>query len=335
MRKHPGQIDTPPPMAAPSQRTVRDLLAYTNEQLAVTDPLEMNLLIAKEISALATLDIPSYKGRADKIANDIKRGLRDAERQFHQTPHHWKNDLNFFRLGFLCFYLDEVLGIRYRQDQQGPGPYFYTDPNDLFLNGVMDTRRGTCANMAVLHVAIGWRLRWQVSLACVGSHLICRYDDGKVTHNIEATRTGEGGFHSHPDDFYLHSHGLPRKAVTCGSDLRALTPREMLGVFVGLRARHYEDTGSYAQAEPDYLLARHLFPKNRHLHFAQVMASVQNGMGMFEPNERGHPVELSSWLREIVAAAPWESQAFKQRKERTDASAPDAEYRYHLSGQGP
>jgi len=32
----------------------------------------------------------------------IKQGLREAEKQFHRTPHDWKNDLNFFRLGHLC-----------------------------------------------------------------------------------------------------------------------------------------------------------------------------------------------------------------------------------------
>ena len=84
----------------------------------------------------------------------------------------------------------------------------------------MDTRRGTCGNMAALHVAIGWRLGWPVSLACVKSHLICRYDDGKVTHNIEATQAGYGGFKSDPDEYLIKEYGLPPIAVSSGSDLR-------------------------------------------------------------------------------------------------------------------
>jgi hypothetical protein len=85
----------------------------------------------------------------------------------------------------------------------------------------MDTRRRTCANMAALQVAISWRLGWPVSLARVRSHCICRYDDGKVTHNIEATQAGYGGFKSDPDEYLIKQYGLSPKAISSGSDLRA------------------------------------------------------------------------------------------------------------------
>jgi Transglutaminase-like superfamily len=314
------------------ERTARDLFAYSDGQLEVTDPLEMNLLVAKEIPHFSHLDISPYKHFADSCATEVKYGLREAEEEFHRTPEDWKNDLAFFRLGYLCWYVDKKLGIRYREDQKDLQAVRYTNPDDLFLNGVIDTRRGTCANMAALHVAIGWRLRWPVSLACVASHLICRYDDGKVTHNIEATKTGGGGFHSHPDDYYLKVYNLPRKAVDCGSDLRALTPREMLGVFIGFRARHYDDTAQSGLAEDEYLLARSLFPQSRNLQFAQIMSSMQNGMDLFEPWERGHPVELASWLREVVRLAPWELRPSFQEKEISNAGSSYKEYSYELSG---
>jgi hypothetical protein len=317
----------------PGQRTLRSLLGHADEQLKLIDPLEMNLLVAREIPSLGSLNIAAYKQAADKYANDIKRGLRDAEREFHKTPWDWKNDLHFFRLGYLCWYVDVQLGIRYREDQKDLTAVSYTNPNDLFLNGVLDTRRGTCANMAALHVALGWRLRWPVSLACVGSHLICRYDDGTVTHNIEATKTGQGGFHSHPDHYYLEAYRLPLKAVRCGSDLRALAPREVLGEFVGLRGRHYDDTGRPDLAESDYLLARCLFPRSRHLHYVQLMASVQGGMDLFEPGERGHPVELANLLQEVVRLAPWERRGSTDQTEVNHAGARDKVFKYDWSGK--
>jgi hypothetical protein len=128
----------------------------------------------------------------------VRRRLPSAERVFRQTPQDWKNDVNFFRLGVLCGYLEHEAGIAYNEDQRTATAVYYTDPSDLFLNGVMDTRRGTCGNMAALHVAIGRRLGWPVSLACVRSHYICRYDDGQVTHNIEATQAGYGGLQVGP-----------------------------------------------------------------------------------------------------------------------------------------
>jgi hypothetical protein len=303
-------------------------------QLSVIDPLEMNLLVAKEIPALAGLNVFSYKLTADKWANEIKRGLRDRERDFHETPWHWKNDLAFFRLGYVCWYVDQHLGIRFREDQKDHAPASYIHPNNLFLNGVMDSRRGTCANMALLHVALAWRLRWPVSLACAWSHLICRYDDGKIQHNIEATKNGGSGFHSHPDDYYLHEYRMTRKAITCGSDLRALTPREMLGVFVGIRARYFQDTRQIELAEADFLLARHLFPRNRYWHFAQIMSSVMFGMDLFQPNEGGHPLDIARWLDEVIATAPWETRPpLKPLKEMPDDGPSDEVYTYDLSGK--
>ncbi len=150
--------------------------------------------------------------------------------------------------------------------------------------------------MAALHVALGWRLGWPVSLACVRSHYICRYDDGEVTHNIEATQAGYGGFKSDPDDYLIEHYELPPKAISSGSDLRAVNPREMLGIFLGFRGRHMRDTDRLAEAEGDYLLARHLFPTNRKLYLEATEAAVLRSERLFEPGELGSPQSLADWL---------------------------------------
>ena len=88
-------------------------------------------------------------------------------------------------------------------------------------------------------------------LACVRSHYICRYDDGRVTHNIEATQAGYGGFKSDPDDYLIERYSLPTKAIRSGSDLRSVNPRETLGIFLGFRGRHMRDTDRWDEAERD------------------------------------------------------------------------------------
>jgi hypothetical protein len=243
----------------------QELMWRSDGELASVDPLEMNLLVAKGIPALPQLDIADYQHRADRWAGEVRRCLPPAEAQFRQTPQDWKGDLAFFRLGVLCWYVDEVLGIRYREDQKDLVAVAYTEPSDLFLHGVMDSRRGTCANMPALHVALAWRLGWPVSLACARWHILCRYDDGHVTHNIEATNNGRGGFHSHPDAYYRQEYGIPEEAVRSGSDLTALRPRQLLGLFVSLRARHFEDVFCLDEARSDYERAARLFPNNRRL----------------------------------------------------------------------
>jgi len=274
----------------------RKLLACSDAELARVDPLVMNLLVAKSIPSLADLDIPRYQRQADQWAEDIRRRLPGAEKVYRRTPQNWKNDVNFFRLGVLCGYLEHEAGIAYNEDQRTATAVYYTDPSDLFLNGVMDTRRGTCGNMAALHVAIGRRLGWPVSLACVRSHFICRYDDGQVTHNIEATQAGYGGFKSDPDAYLIEHYELPPRAISSGSDLRAVNLREMLGIFVGFRGRHMRDTGRWDEAERDYLLARHLFPANRKLYLDATGVAVERSVRLFEPGELGSPQSLADWV---------------------------------------
>ncbi len=276
----------------------RQLLAYADKDLAQVDPLVINLLVAKSIPGLAHLDIPRYQQQRDEWAKAIGARLPAAEKVFWQTPWEWKNDVNFFRLGVLHGYVEHEAGIAYNEDQRDGRPVSYTDPSDLFLNGVMDTRRGTCGNMAALHVVIGWRLGWPVSLACVKSHLVCRYDDGQVTHNIEATQAGYGGFKSDSDDYLVRKYGLPPVALSSGSDLRALTPRELAGVFLGLRGRHMRDTGRWEEAEADYLLARWLFPKSRRLYIDAMGMILPRGAALFEPGELGSPQSVAQAITE-------------------------------------
>ena len=291
--------------------TVGQLLALSDEELVAVDPVMLNLLVAKGIPALCGLGIGRYVRIADEWAGDLGARMPALEMEFRQAPHHWRNDIDYFRLGLVCWYVDIVLGIAYREDQRNASRILYTDPTDLFLNGVMDTRRGTCGNLAMLHVVLGRRIGLPVSLACIGSHFLCRFDDGKKTFNIEPTETGRGGFSSQTDEYVLAKHNVPAKALACGSDLRAVTPREMLGLLLGLRARHFENTLRMAEAERDYLFARYLFPRNRQLYIAQNQVSVQWGAAFFEPGEKGHPIELASWLQEVIRVAQWTNSKYQ------------------------
>jgi hypothetical protein len=179
--------------------TVEQFLTMSSAEFGRTDPLVMNLVVAKGIPSLANLDIGHYAALADKWANDIRHRLPGMEPHFHRSPADWKNDIRFFRLGIVCWYVDEVLKVTYPDELANAEDCIYVDPLNVFVNGLMDRRQGSCASMPVLHVALGWRLGWPVSLACANNHLFCRFDDGEVKHNIEATAFGRGGFRSHPE----------------------------------------------------------------------------------------------------------------------------------------
>jgi hypothetical protein len=285
-----------------SRTTIYQLLDMSEEELAAVDPLAMNLIVAKGIPELADLEIGRYQQIVNGWVNDFKRRrLPVWETHFHANPSEFDNDIRYFRLGMVCQYLELEVGIKYKLDQREVTKIYYTNPSDLFLNGVLDTHEGTCGNLSALHVAIGWRQRWPVSLACVKSHYILRYDDGRKTINIEATQCGFGGFKSDPDDYLIQFKEIPQIALSSGSDLRALRPREMLGVFVGLRARHKFDLGRahndrnlMLASETDWLLARHLFPNGRGNYHNQVWVTALRGDYLFEPYEIGH--SSTHWL---------------------------------------
>jgi hypothetical protein len=268
--------------AGPCER----LVSLADEELARVDPLVMNLSVARGVPGLEGLDVASYQRMRDGWAEEVRARLAGAEKEFRRSPGDWNGDPRFFRLVVLCQYVDEELGVRYREDHKNresrprlalprrvppwlgdlaPTPLSYADPVTLFLHGVMDGRRGTCANMAALLVALAWRLGWPLRLACAGPHLLGRYDDGEVRYNVEATDTGRGGLSSPGDDYYLSRGGFGPDDVRRGSDLTALAPRQTLGVFVGLRARCFRDRGQPGRALADYRLASGLFPESRYL----------------------------------------------------------------------
>jgi hypothetical protein len=266
--------------------SVKDLCSLSDAQLANCDPVLLNLVVVRELPELAGLDVGRYQRMADNWVRAFARWLPTVETEFRKTPWDWKNDVRYFQLGMLCQFVDETLGVRYREDHkaiqlgQFPSGSFgmkpweyelrpprleYSDPDTLFLHSLMDTRRGTCGNMACLLVALAWRLRWPLSLACAWSHNFARCEAGDVTYNIEATDTGRGGFSTPADDVYIRKHGIRPEHIRSGSDLRALTPRQMLGQFIGFRARCYRDRRDPEKARRDYLVALQLFPQSRFL----------------------------------------------------------------------
>jgi hypothetical protein len=275
-----------------SMPTLWQLLASDDLTLEQTDVVLMNLVVAKGIPALGDLDIARYVQVVDDWTEQFRRVLLGMEEHFHRTPSRWKSDIRFFRVGMLAGFLGHEIGIRYDEQQKHATAVHYTDPGDLFLNGLIDTKKGTCDTMPVLHVAVARRMGWPVSLACVKSHFVSRFDDGEVTYNIEATSDHPGSFAAGSDADYIKRFELSSKAVECGSDLRTLTAREMIGVFLSLRGRHYADTNRLIEADSSFALARVLFPNHRWAYIESMTPMLTRGATLFSPGEVGHPTDF-------------------------------------------
>jgi len=286
----------------PRLRTLWQLLALDDPELEATDLVEMNLSVAREIPSLENLDVPRYCRIVDEWTEAFRNWLRGAERTFRDQKSYFKNDIRFFRVGMLASYMGRFLGIRYIESHKKAKEVRYTNPSDLFLNGLIDTKRGSCGNIAALHVAMSRRMGWPVSLACANAHFVSRFDDGEVIHNIETSHIDETGeFTSDPDDVCMKAQGISGKAVGCGSDLRRLAAREMIGAFLGLRGRHFVDVGDFHRADLSYALSRVLFHRYRRAYVGAMVPMLKRGEELFLPGEIGHPESLFEELGPVFA----------------------------------
>ena len=96
------------------------------------------------------------------------------------------------------------------------GGYRYTDaldpagmpvnPAELFLHGLLQTRRGYCMNLSLLYLILGERLNLPLVGVPLPNHFFVRYDSPEYRVNIEAT---EGGA-AYPDSFYEQRFGVTK-----------------------------------------------------------------------------------------------------------------------------
>ena len=96
------------------------------------------------------------------------------------------------------------------------GSYRYTDaldpagmpinPAELFMHGLLQTRRGYCMNLSLLYLILGERLNLPLVGVPLPNHFFVRYDSPEYRVNIEAT---EGGV-AFPDSFYEQRFGVTK-----------------------------------------------------------------------------------------------------------------------------
>jgi hypothetical protein len=250
-------------------------MALSDRELARVDPIEMDLIVAKGIPELATLDIASYTRAVDEWAARIDAANRRSEPSSRNDPT-YRVSREFWMAGGMAVALaGPSFGVRYTAEALDPGR-----PEQQFVHGVIDRKCGTCATMPVLYLGIAHRLGWPLHAVVSGDHMWTRWDDGRPggqRFNLEATNStsngSTGSFCSPSDAEYAKTLGTPESAIRSGSDFTSLTPRQTLGVFIQGRAAYWAVHERWDEAERDLLLALHCFPENRDLR--EFLANAQ------------------------------------------------------------
>ena len=136
----------------------------------------------------ATLDLSSMQEELDRLTESVRRQITATS-----SP------------GEIVAALRKTIhqdgGYRYtdRVDARG----IPTDPAELFLHGMLKSKRGYCMNLSLLYLIIGDRLNLPLFGVPLPNHFFVRYvsDDKRI--NIEATEQGV----TYPDSFYRQRFG--------------------------------------------------------------------------------------------------------------------------------
>jgi tetratricopeptide (TPR) repeat protein len=129
-------------------------------------------------------------------------------------------------------------------DELGFSPVENADnPQDLFLNSVLDNKKGYCLSLSVLYLSIAERLELPVYGVVVPGHFFVRYADKDSSFNIETTQKGA----SPPDEHYIKEFKVPQDKQQAVY-LRNLGKKETIGCFFNNLANVYFDLNDIENA---------------------------------------------------------------------------------------
>jgi len=184
------------------------------------------LVLAKE--AYPDIDINAYLDLLDRMAfniGKIAKGSEDPEARigalntFLYRPGRWNGNITYE------YDLDDLEA---------------KETKNKYLNGYLNTQKGSCITMPMLYIVLAQRLGWPVYAVCSPMHFFCRYiaEDFKK-NNIEPT---VGGGFSYDLDYVMDTD-VPKKAIDNGVYLRTLTNKEYIGRLLTINAFfHYQNS---------------------------------------------------------------------------------------------
>lgn len=249
-----------------AQVTLSHAAELRDDQLARFDLAQLNLLASENLPGCAAEDTEKLLALLDQWTRRVRFETQRNEYRFHARPEEYENSEAFYRMGMLITVLQQDLGVRYNSDLIAPSAVmspdtdkdFLTNPGNVFLAGILRDRMGTCASMPVLYVAVGRRLGYPVKLVAVKGHLFARWEDAKERRNIEGTGHGIA---CHSDEHYVQWRRVTDAEMKTGQQLKSLSPREELAVFLLLRGGALRFHQRDADALVAYAQSHRLWPE--------------------------------------------------------------------------
>jgi len=156
-----------------------------------------------------------YRDKIDEMTSEILDRLEQS-----RTP------INHQAVAVINKYLFEEMGFRSIASAD--------NPEDLFIDSVIEKKRGYCLSLSVLYLSIAERLGLRIYGVVVPGHFFVRYDDGQTRFNIETTSGGKWA----ADEHYINKFKVP---IYNGDSMymRNLSNHETLGCYLNNLGNSY------------------------------------------------------------------------------------------------
>ena len=243
---------------------IDDLVSLSAEELECVDFGRMNLICADAAFGAGQSDMPRLLRKLGEWAEVAKIAEQRYRPSFDRNPARYDNSYAKFRAVNLVLTIKEDFKCRYQMSLVESGelykvnsPAFFKNPDDAFISGLLKSRRGTCSSYAPLIVALGRRLGYPLYLKATNGHLLCYWDDGKESFNVD---TNGNGVDTPADEHYFkdRNHRLSGLSKTELERERLMCPLkavDCLSFFLETVGYCHEADGRLPDAQCFYNLA--------------------------------------------------------------------------------
>jgi len=241
------------PPRTEAERDLENLLRGSDGDI---DLALANWLIAADISEFQGVTREAYFTRLDAMTEHVRRDMVMMQKSgWHGTN---PNDpaTRCIRFCSAIIRLRFAYAEQFREENLTPAQMkaLYADSDNIFLVGLLRTRRGTCVSMPLIYLVIGQRLGLPVHLVAIGKHYFVRWEEPGYRMNIEPTITEKIAI-TRDDSTYLEIEGKTRAEVK-GSEMRNLTGREVVGQLFFTRSAYWATKGPAGRTEQRLDLTR-------------------------------------------------------------------------------
>ncbi len=282
------------------------LASLPEEQIDVG---QVALILATEV--FPGLDVKNYSAQLNGLVKGIRaltKGSTDPDYRVRAM-----NTYLYKRQGF-HYDFEDMLGEQLK---------------NRYLNGILDTKSGSCTTMPLLYLALAQRLGYPIYPVAAPQHLFCCYrlPDG-THHNIEATA---GGWSS--DEDYIRELEIPAQGLKSGAYLETMTYRQLLGDLIIENGSLWARQGDFLRAVRYFTVGLQLNPKAAEVYpmlgaAYRQLAKEYHRMALQLPSINQPALELTRqvYLDNSRRYAEQVEQAFQQAEQLGAAQPIQANY---------